>query len=101
VPFVSFGKLVWNQVLAWEHFNLGLIQHVEESSTISLCWEAAAQMVRKEQQRQFNGLAIYVMWNLCKERNRIIFENRFQTAQQVALRVKEDIDQWKRAFDLL
>ena len=43
-------------------------------------------------------MVIYIMWNLWKERNRRIFENKFQSAQQVAERVKEDLVQYNIAF---
>lgn len=59
-----FAKLVWHQVLVWEHFDTGLIQHVDDSSSISSWWEAMTQKVEKVQQRRFNGFAIYIMWNL-------------------------------------
>jgi hypothetical protein len=55
----------------------------------------------KAQQHKFNGMAIYIMWNIWKERNRRIFENNFQMNEQVAQRVKDDIDQHKRAFEFV
>ena len=54
--------------------------------------------MHKNQRRDFNGLVIYIMWNLWKERNRRIFENKLQSVQQVAERVKEDLVLYKRAF---
>jgi glutaredoxin 2 len=54
--------------------------------------------VHKIQRRDFNGLAIYIMWNLWKEQNRRIFENKLESAQQVAERIKKDLVQFKRAF---
>ena len=51
------------------------------------------------QRRRFNGVVIYIMWNLWKERNSRIFENVFQTVQQVAYSTKEDIVQRHRAMN--
>jgi hypothetical protein len=43
-------------------------------------------------------MVIYTSWNIWKERNRRIFNNTHESAMQVALRVKEDIEQRKRAL---
>jgi len=56
-------------------------------------------MVHKNQHRDFNGLMIYIMWNLWKERNRRIFENKLLSMQQVAERIKEDLVQYRAAFN--
>jgi hypothetical protein len=45
-----------------------------------------------------HGTVIYTLWNIWKERNRRIFNNTHESAMQVALRVKEDIEQRKRAL---
>ena len=44
-----------------------------------------------------DGILIYMVWNLWKERNRRIFENERKTVQQVASLTKEDIMQRRRA----
>jgi len=43
-------------------------------------------------------MVIFTLWNLWKERNRRIFNNTYESAMQVASRVKEDIQQKKRAL---
>jgi hypothetical protein len=43
-------------------------------------------------------MVIYTFWNLWKERNRRIFNNVTESAFQVAARIKDDIEQRKRAF---
>ena len=61
-------------------------------------WESTLLLIPKEKRRDFNGMVIYTMWNLWKERNRRIFDNKSSTAIQVAERTKEDIEQYRRAF---
>jgi hypothetical protein len=46
-------------------------------------------------------MVIYTCWNLWKERNRRIFDNAFQSAREVAMRIKEDIDQRRRALRII
>ena len=60
----------------------------------------AAKAPRAER-RRLNGVAIYPFWNIWKERNRRIFDNRSETVPQVAARIKEDIEQRKRALDCI
>lgn len=52
----------------------------------------------KEERKRFNGLVIYTAWNIWKERNRRIFDSAFESAMQVAARVKDDIAERRRAF---
>jgi hypothetical protein len=43
-------------------------------------------------------MVIYTFWNLWKERNRRIFNNNYESVMQVAARIKDDIEQRRRAF---
>jgi hypothetical protein len=43
-------------------------------------------------------MAWYIFWNLWIERNGIIFNNAYETVMQVAARIKDDIEQRRRAF---
>ncbi|KAG0515570.1 hypothetical protein BDA96_10G289700 [Sorghum bicolor] len=47
-------------------------------------WGEEASKVPKQECKWFNGILIYIVWNLWKERNRRIFGNAHMTAQQVA-----------------
>ena len=70
----------------------------QDPACIAEWWEDAASKIPKQERKCFNGVLIYIVWNLWKERNRRIFENEFKTAQQVASLTKEDIVQRRRAF---
>ena len=52
----------------------------------------------KTERRRLNGVVIYTFWNIWIERNRRIFNNEAETVLQVAARIKENIEQRKRAF---
>jgi len=93
-----FAQEVWSTVAAWENF--GNLQQVlqTQADTLIEWWELTLTSVQKERRREFNGMAIHIMWNLWKERNRRIFNNNSSTALQVAGRAKDDLVQYRRAF---
>ena len=58
-----------------------------------------ATKVPRSERRWLNGVVIYTFWNIWKERNRRIFDNKIQTVPQVASKIKDDIEQRKRALN--
>ena len=66
-----FAKAVWGQVLSWENLMVQLPQ--QDHACIAEWWEDAASKIPKHEHRHFNGVLIYIVWNLWKERNRRIF----------------------------
>jgi hypothetical protein len=93
------AKKVWCLVLAWEHFDTDLIRHQTQLTEIRTWWEQAATKVPRERRRHFNGVVIYTMWNIWKERNRRIFQDTVMDARQVALKAKEDTNMHFRVFN--
>jgi len=93
-----FAQAVWHWVLSWERLDLPQETNPANYICISDWWETTAKMVHKNQRRDFNGLVIYIMWNLWKKRNRRIFENKLLSMQQVAERIKENLVQYRAAF---
>jgi len=85
---LPLAKAVSDQVLAWENFVMQWPQ--QDPTSIVEWWEQAASKIQKQDRKRFNGIVIYIMWNLWKERNRNIFENVHKTAQQVASLTKKD-----------
>jgi hypothetical protein len=81
---------------SWENFDVQLPQ--QDPPGMATWWEDVASKVPKQEHRTFNGVLIYVVWNLWKERNRRIFENEHKTSEQVAYLAKEDIVQRRRAM---
>ena len=92
-----FAKAVWNQVLVWEDFDTQLSNTQPEPMCIDDWWDKAVQKVPIPMKRQFNGVVIYTIWNIWKERNRQIFKNTSESPMQVASRVREDVVQRKGA----
>ena len=74
------------------------MQHQADPVNIRAWWEEAVNRVPNSDRRRLNGVVIYPFWNIWKERNRRIFDNKIQTVPQVAAKIKEDIEQRKRAF---
>jgi hypothetical protein len=80
-------KTVRDQVIAWENFVVRWPQ--QEPTSVAEWREQATSKIQKQDRECFNGMMIYIMWNLWKERNRRIFENMHRTTQQVVLPIKE------------
>jgi hypothetical protein len=97
VYIVLFARAVWRQILAWEGVILPTQSDLASATNIQECWEAVTPPLPKNQKRAFNGIVIYTMWNLWKERNRRIFESVAIPLAQVALRIK-DVSQFRRAL---
>jgi hypothetical protein len=68
------------------------------SPTHSTWWEEAAGKSTKGREKTVQWGVIYTFWNLCKERNRRIFNNTEESAKQVAAKTKDDLEQRKRDF---
>jgi hypothetical protein len=92
-----FTRLVWEQILKWENFDTGQVLPATDSAHLLTWWEEAQSRIAKNDRRRFNGLVIYTIWNVRKERSMRIFSNSPKTALQVASRTKENILQWRRA----
>jgi hypothetical protein len=72
-----------------------LILPSQEPVHLSSWWEEAKTKITKGERKRFNGMLIFTLWNVWKERNRRIFNNAYESAMQVASRVKEDLEQRK------
>jgi hypothetical protein len=72
------------------------MQSPQDPPHLKAWWEEAAAKISKQEKRRFNGMVIYTLWNLWKERNRRIFQNVQESSWQVAFRIKEDIAQKKK-----
>lgn len=94
-----FAKAVWDQIISWENLPELRAQFQANPIHIKAWWEDTARKVPISERRRLNGMVIYTFWNIWKERNRRIFNNTSETVVQVAARIKDDIEQRKRAFN--
>lgn len=93
-----FAQVVWAQVLTGENLSTFVNAPPAQAGDIGEWWEATTRLLPKDRRRQVNGLIIYVMWNIWKERNQRIFDHQFLTAHQVAIRTRENLAEYRQAF---
>ena len=60
----SYAWEVWSSVMGAPGFDLSLLVQPNESTTLHAWWKAASDRASKERRREFNGIAIYIMWNI-------------------------------------
>jgi hypothetical protein len=72
----------------------------QDPASLATWWEHTTDKVPKQERRCFNGVCIYIVWNLWNERNRRIFQNVHMRAQQVASMTKDDIMRRHRAMSM-
>jgi len=75
-----FTKAVWTQVATWENFTIVQNNTPCDHAGIVEWWETTALRVPTDRRWDFNRMAIYIMWNLWKERNHRILDNIHSTA---------------------
>jgi hypothetical protein len=93
-----FAKSAWRLTLVWGHFDENLVIPSEEPTKLTRWWEVSQAKIPIGERRRFNGVVIYTIWNIWKERNRRIFTGAFEMAVQVASRAKQDIEQQRRVL---
>jgi hypothetical protein len=90
----SFTK-VWCIIQDW--FNLSQIRNIPLDGSIyryrRKCWAK----FDKTHKASFDGIVIYVRWNIWKERNRRTFEHKDLQPSQVAVLIKDDIQRFSFA----
>lgn len=91
----TFLKSVWETVRRW---NWNFVSKIYETCSIDEWWDADRALITKERKREMDGLLIYTIWNVWKERNRHIFSNEMKEPEGVAHIIHEDFNMFRRAI---
>jgi hypothetical protein len=91
----QYSKQVWSFLKQW--LDLSVIDTVPVTGSLHGYWRRCRAKVEKEQKKKFDGITIYFWWNIWKERNRRIFQQKSLQPCQVALLCKDDIQQYQLA----
>ena len=90
-----FTKHVWTYLKTW--LGLSVLDTVNMNGPLHNFWRKCRLKVANTLRRKFDGLFIYFWWNIWKERNRRIFQNKSLQPREVAFLCKEEFDQFQRA----
>ena len=88
-----FSKQVWSDLKQW--LGLTAIDIVPMTCSIHSYWRKCRAKIDKDRRKTFDGIMVYFWWNVWKERNRRIFQNKSLQPRQVALLCKEEIEQYQ------
>ena len=91
-----FIKQVWSILKQW--LGLSVLYTVPTGGSIHNYWQKCRAKIDKDQRRVFDGIMIYLWWNVWKERNRRISQNILMQPRQVAFLCKEEIEQHQLAM---
>jgi hypothetical protein len=88
---------------AWENikqgFQLLALNTVSTNGSLHQFWQKCRRKVDKNQRRKFDGIIVYFWWNIWKERNRRIFQQKSLNPRQVAGLCKDDITLYRMAME--
>jgi len=85
----------WSDLKQW--LSLTAIDIVSMTGSIHSYWRKCRAKIDKGRRKTFDGIMIYFWWNVWKERNRRIFQNKSLQPRQVALLCKEEVEQYQLA----
>jgi hypothetical protein len=70
----SFTKQVWTILKSW--LGLSILDTVSPNGSLHSFWRKCRAKIDKAHKRRFDGMMIYFLWNIWKERNRRTFQNK-------------------------
>jgi len=93
-----FTKEVWG--ILKQRFNLSVLDLlVSTAGSIYNYWCRCKWKFDKTQRRDVDEILIYFWWNIWKERNRMIFQQKHLNLRQVAFICKDEIMQYRLAIN--
>jgi len=88
--YCSFAKQVWLLVSNW---TLGIIQvPADQDEGLEDWWTRSLEMLPLVQQRSVAAIQLYTTWNIWKERNRRIFDQKSLQPPQVFQLIREEVN---------
>jgi hypothetical protein len=76
----------------------GIVANIaHRPTTLSGWWKKIARFRKSKTKKELTTLAVYVLWHLWKERNRI-FENKICTPEGLLVQIKADVANVGLAF---
>lgn len=92
----SFTQQVRSVLKPW--FGLSILDTINHNGSLHNFWHKCRMKIQKTQRLEFDGILIYIWWNIWKERNRRTFENKSLQTREVAYLCKEEINLFQRAM---
>jgi hypothetical protein len=86
----SFAKQVWLLVSNWTSNTIQVPADLEEG--IENWWKTSLEILPQVQRRSVAAIQMHTAWNLWKERNRRIFEQKLLQPLQVFQLIKEEVN---------
>ena len=84
----NFAQQVWSEVESWTHH----LVHKPNSGLLILdWWEKELVQLSRKARRTKAAVMIYTAWNIWKERNRRVFDQRFTSPSEVLQVIKNEI----------
>ncbi|PNT75953.1 hypothetical protein BRADI_1g42288v3 [Brachypodium distachyon] len=77
----KYKKRRWNVIPA---------SAIDKFDSVEDWWNADRAKISRDLKRHFDGLLIYCLWNVWKERNRRVFNNVSMEEEDVASKAQED-----------
>ena len=93
-----YALQTWTRVFSLSNCNILSRVSPQNFSTFMSWWQQASLLTPKGDRKNFNGLVIYIVWNIWKERNRRIFQQVELTSLELASKIREDINSREQAF---
>lgn len=69
----------------------------QQQAQLKQVWQSSWQRIQREHRKIFDGMVICTCWNIQKEHNGRVFEQKYHTLQHVLRKIQEDIAQQEKA----
>ncbi|PNT61720.1 hypothetical protein BRADI_5g19527v3 [Brachypodium distachyon] len=95
-----FARTIWGLIAGWTGNQLFHPSSWADTSSIRLWWAdriASTKPLGKLPAKAFASVFLLTLWEMCKERNRRVFQHKLNPPAAVLALIKEEATLWKRA----